>query len=61
MENRNEDIRQAAKRRQVKMWWIAERLGINETTFYRKLRQPLDAETKSKILKLIDELSESHD
>ena len=55
---RNETIREAARSKGVRMWRIAEALGINEAVFSRKLRHELpDKETK-KILAIIERIAE---
>lgn len=57
MNTKNQDIRQAAERAGVKLWQIADKLGINDGNFSRRLRRELDAEEKSKVLSVIEELS----
>ncbi|MGN1194467.1 MAG: hypothetical protein ACI4SB_03195 [Acutalibacteraceae bacterium] len=54
----NIDIRVKATESGVKMWQLAERLGMHECTFSRKLRHELPEEEKNKILALIDEIAE---
>ena len=53
----NKDIRQAAADAGVKLWQIAEKLGINDGNFSRKLRKELPQEDKNSILAIIDELA----
>lgn len=53
---RNEGIRQAASEAGVKLWQIAEGLGITDATFSRRLRRELPQEEKQKILKIIEHL-----
>lgn len=53
----NTDIRQAAADAGVKLWQIAEKLGINDGNFYRKLRKELPQEDKNSILAIIGELT----
>ena len=55
---KNKDIREAAKAAGVKLWQIAEKLGINDGNFSRKLRFELSETEKAKILKIIEELKE---
>lgn len=55
----NEDIKAYAKIHKVKLWLVADALGITDTQFSRKLRYELDAEFKSKVLKIIDQLAVS--
>ncbi|MBR3242487.1 MAG: hypothetical protein IKF90_07290 [Parasporobacterium sp.] len=52
----NKEIREAAKRSDVRLWQIAERIGISEFTFCRKLRHELDEAEKAKILAIIEDL-----
>lgn len=53
----NQDIRTAAKEAGVFLWQIAERYGINDGNFSRKLRKELPAEEKEKILAIIETLA----
>ena len=53
---KNIDIRTEAANAGVKLWQIAERLGINDGNFSRKLRQELSSEEKAKIRAIITEL-----
>ena len=55
---KNKDIREAAKAAGVKLWQIAEKLGINDGNFSRKLRFELSEAEKAKIFKIIEELKE---
>lgn len=52
----NHDIKEAAKKAGVKLWQIADKLGINDGNFSRKLRKELSPEEKQKILDIIAEL-----
>jgi hypothetical protein len=52
----NADIRQEAERAGIRLWKIAERYGLNDGNFSRKLRNELPAEEKSKIRSIITEL-----
>lgn len=58
MKRANLDIIQEAKEAGVKLWQIAERYGLNDGNFSRKLRHELPSEEKSKILSIISELKE---
>lgn len=53
---KNLDIRQAVKDSGVKLWQIADKLGINDGNFSRKLRHELADEEKEKIFGIINEL-----
>ena len=53
----NEIIKETAKSRGVKLWEIAEKLGINDGNFSRILRRDLSPDQTSRVLTIIDELS----
>ena len=53
----NKDIREAAAASKIKLWQIADRLGISDGNFSRKLRKELPPEDKERILKIIGELA----
>lgn len=53
----NKAIKDAARIKGVKLWKVAERLGICDTTFSRKLRRPLQPEETARILAIIEEIS----
>ena len=53
----NADIRIAAKSAGVCLWQIAERIGVNDGNFSRKLRKELPQEEKQTILGIIARLS----
>lgn len=53
----NKDIREYAKRKNVKLWRIANKLGVNDGNFSRKLRRELPEETKQQIFEIIDNLA----
>lgn len=53
----NHDIKKAASAANVKLWQIADELGIADCTFSRKLRYELPADEKQKIFDIIRELS----
>ena len=54
---KNEKIRTAAKDAGVKLWQIAERVGLTDSNFSRKLRRELPDEERERILRLIDEIA----
>lgn len=54
----NQDIRRTAAGAGVKLWQIAEALGIADCSLSRKLRRELPAEEKEKIFRIIRELSQ---
>lgn len=53
----NQDIRRVAAGAGVKLWEIAEALGIADSSLSRKLRRELPSEEKERILGIIRELS----
>lgn len=53
----NLDVRTIAKENGVRLWEIADKLGISEPTITRKLRRELPADEKKKILAVIDEIA----
>lgn len=55
----NVEIRTKAFCNNVKLWQIADSLGITDATFSRKLRKELSETEKAKILKIIDELAQA--
>lgn len=57
MELPNMDIRNEAKEAGVKLWQIAERMGIQDATLSRKLRH-LSENEKAEIRSIISELRE---
>lgn len=54
---RNEEVRAYAKQKNVKLWLIAERLGIADSSFSRMLRYEITEEKKAEIKAIIDELA----
>jgi len=52
----NQDIKEAAKKARIKLWQIADKLGINDGNFSRKLRKELSPEEKQKIFDIIADL-----
>lgn len=53
----NSDVRTKARENGVRLWEIADKLGISEPTITRKLRRELPADEKQKILAIIDEIA----
>lgn len=54
---KNMIIRLHAKEKGVKFWQVAERLGMWESAFSRKLRHELPADEKEKIIGIIDAIA----
>lgn len=53
----NKKIRQEAESKGVYLWEIAERLGVTDSTFSRKLRRELPEEEQTAIIQIIKEIS----
>lgn len=53
----NLDIRAAAKSAGVKLWEIADKLGITDSNFSRKLRHELPQAEKDRIFSIIEEIA----
>lgn len=60
MPKRNMDVREAIQASGFNHWLVAERIGVNDTTFSRWLRQELSPEKKQKILQAIEELKQEY-
>ena len=54
----NQDIRRTAAGAGVKLWQIADALGIADCSLSRKLRKELPREEKDRIFGIIRELSQ---
>ena len=54
----NQDIRRAAVGAGLKLWQVADALGIADGSLSRKLRHELPAEEKEKIFSIIQELAQ---
>ena len=53
----NKEIRGAAKQAGVCLWQIAERLGVNDGNFSRKLRRELSDCDRARVMEIIAELA----
>lgn len=53
----NQRIRKAAKANRVKLWQIAEKLGIPDFAFSKKLRRELPETEQAKIEEIILEIA----
>ena len=53
----NQDIRRKAAGAGVKLWQIADALGMADCSFSRKLRKELPQDEKEKIFSIIQQLS----
>ena len=54
----NQEVRRTAAGAGVKLWQIADALGITDSSFSRKLRKELPQEEKEKIFSIIQRLSQ---
>lgn len=54
----NLDIRAAASDAGVRLWQIADALGITDASFSRKLRKELPEDSKLEIFRIVAELKE---
>ncbi len=52
----NEEIRNAAKAAGVKLWQVADRLGMHDSNFSKKLRKELSADERQKVLDIIKDI-----
>lgn len=55
---KNQEIRRAAAGAGVKLWQVAEALGIADCSLSRKLRRELPPEEKERILSIVRELAQ---
>lgn len=55
----NDDIRQAAQSAGVRLWQIAEKLGLSDGNLSRRLRRELSGEEKTRIMGIIEQLKEA--
>lgn len=53
----NTEIREAAKRNGVRLWQVAEVIGIADATFSRKLRRELPASERERVMSVIEKLA----
>lgn len=54
---KNKKIREMAEAKGIRLWQIAEKLGINDSNFSRKLRKELSADETVRILDIIEQLA----
>lgn len=53
----NRIIRRCAQEKGVRLWQIAERVGVTDGNFSRKLRRELADAERDRILAIIDEIA----
>ena len=51
------EIKRIIKEKGVKIWQVAEKFGVADTTFSKYLRREFDEDKTQKILNIIDELA----
>lgn len=57
MSTANKEIRIAARDAGIRLWQVAERIGMNDGNFSRKLRRELPDQEKKEILEIIKTLA----
>lgn len=58
---KNIEIRRAAAMYGLRLWQVAEAVGLNDSAFSRKLRRELSPEDKERVLAAIEELAKEVD
>ena len=53
----NAEIRETAKRSGVKLWQVAEEIGMSDAAFSRKLRHELADKDRERVLNAIERLA----
>ena len=53
----NDDVREYAKKHDVRLWQVAESLGISDSMLSKRLRHDLSAEDKEEIYEAIRTIS----
>ena len=53
----NFEIKQYAKQNHVKLWQLAERLGINDGNLSRRLRREFTEDEKARVKAIIDDIA----
>ncbi len=51
----NEKIRLYARKKGVPLWKVAEKIGVSEATFNRRLRHELPTEETDRLIAVIDD------
>ncbi len=52
----NDDIKSYAKAKKVKLWQVAEALGITDSQLSRMMRHELEPDLKRRIMKHVDKI-----
>ena len=53
----NLEVRDAAIQHRVKLWEVADMLGMTDSSFSRKLRKELSEEDRARVLEIIESIS----
>ena len=53
----NAEIRETAKCSGIKLWQVAEEIGMSDAAFSRKLRHELEGEERERVLNAISRLA----
>lgn len=57
----NSEIREAARTAGVKLWEIAEKMGVTDANFSRKLRREFPDDERNEVLRIIQDISTNKD
>jgi hypothetical protein len=57
----NAEIRRSAAAAGIRLWQLADGLGITDASFSRKLRRELSADEKAKCFQIIENLSQQEE
>jgi len=57
----NREIRATAIKNKVRFWQIADRLGIHEGTFTKRLRYEFNTADKTEVLEIIERISKERE
>ena len=58
--NANTEIREKAMQKNVRLWELAEKMGVSDAHFSRKMRRELPAAEKKQALSYIDQIAAEH-
>ena len=57
--NTNQELKMYAAGKGVRLWQVAEKFGVTDSYFSRKLRKQLSDEEVERFIKYVDEISSS--
>ena len=55
----NKDIKESARASNVKLWQVADELGMKDSNLSKVLRYPLSSSMEKRIVEIIDKIAES--